>query len=255
MSTRCWRRTMPLRPLLVVLVALSFVPLFASSKPKSLPNQSIDQIVANERALGNTIRNYSPMVETYLQRMQPDNTLGFIPSEDHYFLGRIRCLLFEVSPKKERPDRFRGAIWVEDESYSIVRFNGSYGTFHIDSWRLNLGPGVWLPSVVYSEEFDSTKPQTRGPRLKAQTRLWGYNYTSSHSSEFSEISVDPDAAKDSTESPDKRPLDIQRSWQRRAEDNVIIKLEELGLIAPEGEVDKVVQTVVTNLEVTNKIVL
>ena len=166
---------MPLRPALLVLLALSFVPVFASSKPKSIPNQSIDQIVANERALGNTIRNYSPMVETYLQRMQPDNALGFVPSEDHYFLGRvqfqqnkeeffldkrlvermagsftkfysmspvgfasmifvdrtgfdrknynlrymrseflgeIRCLLFEVSPKKERPDRFRGAVWV-----------------------------------------------------------------------------------------------------------------------------------------------
>jgi hypothetical protein len=58
-----------------------------------------------------------------------------------------------------------------------------------------------------------------------------------------------------SENPDQSPLDIQRSWQRRAEDNVIIKLEELGLIVPEGEVDKVLQTVITNLEVTNDIVL
>ena len=81
---------MPLRPVLVVLLALSFVQVFASSNPKPNPNQSIDHIVANERALGNTIRNYSPMVETYLQRMQPDNALGFVPSEDHYFLGRVQ---------------------------------------------------------------------------------------------------------------------------------------------------------------------
>lgn len=309
---------MPLRPVLIAALALSCIPSWGIPKPKSNPNEKIDRIIANERELGNTIRNYSPMVETYLQRMQPDNTLGFVPSEDHYFLGRvqfqqnkeeffldkrlvermagsfskfysmspvgfasmifvdrtgfdrknyqlrymrseflgeIRCLLFEVSPRKDRSDRFRGAIWVEDDTYSIVRFNGSYGTFHIDSWRLNLGAGVWLPSVVYSEEFDSTKPQTRGPKLKAQTRLWGYNYASSQTSEFSEITVDPESAKDSSGNPDKSPLDIQRSWQRRAEDNVIIKLEELGLIAPEGEVDNVVQTVVTNLEVTNKMVL
>lgn len=309
---------MPLRPILFAVLVLSCVQSWGNSTPKSNPNQTIDRIFANEHELGSAIRNYSPMAETYLQRMQPDSTLGFVPSEDHYFLGRvqfqqtkeeffldkrlvermagafskfysmspvgftsmifvdrtgfdrknynlrymrgeflgeIRCLLFEVSPKKERSDRFRGAIWVEDETYSIVRFNGSYGTFHIDSWRLNLGSGVWLPSVVYSEEFDSTKPQTRGPRLKAQTRLWGYNYASSQSSEFSQITVDPETAQDSSGTPDKSPLDIQRSWQRRAEDNVIIKLEELGLIAPEGEVDKVVQTVVTNLEVTNKIVL
>ncbi len=311
--------------LLVALTLLASAPISARNNPKSNPDQSIDRIIANEHALADTIRIYSPMVETYLQRMQPDTTLGFVPSEDHYFLGRVqfqqtkeefyldkrlvermagafskfysmspvgfssmifvdrsgfdsknyqlrymqseflgevRCLIFEVSPRKEKEkdkdktSRFRGAIWVEDDGYNIVRFNGSYGTFHIDSWRMNLRPGVWLPAVVYSEEFDSNQPQARHPRLKAQTRLWGYNLSpSGRESEFTEIVVDPEAAKDSSANPDKSPLDIQRSWQRRAEDNVITKLEELGLIVPEGEVDKVLQTVITNLEVTNKIVL
>ena len=300
-----------------VLVVCAAVYSGASSKPD--PNQSIDRVVANERSLADTIRNYSPMVETYLQRMQPDTALGFVPSEDHYFLGRVqfqqskeefyldkrlvermagafsklyslspvgfssmifvdrsgfdrknyrfhqmhseflgevKCLVFEVNPVKNQPNRFRGAIWVEDEGYNIVRFNGSYGTFHIDSWRMNLRPGVWLPAVVYSEEFDSNKPQTGNPRVKAQTRLWGYNLSpAGRDSEFTDITVDPDAAKDSSQPADKSPLDIQRQWQRRAEDNVLIKLEELGLIVPEGEVDKVLQTVVTNLEVTNKLEL
>ena len=290
---------------------------FAAGNSNSNPNQAIDRVIANERALADTMRSYSPMVETYLQRMQPDTALGFVPSEDHYFLGRVqfqqakeefyldkrlvermagtfsklyslspvgfssmifvdrtgfdrknyhfrqmhgeflgevKCLVFEVSPSKNQPSRFRGAIWVEDEGYNIVRFNGSYGMFHIDSWRMNLRPGVWLPAVVYSEEFDSNRPQTGSPRLKAQTRLWGYNLApAGRESEFTEITVDPESAKDSSQSPDKSPLDIQRSWQRRAEDNVLIKLEELGLIVPEGEVDKVLQTVVTNLEVTNKL--
>ncbi|HYM77694.1 MAG TPA: M48 family metalloprotease [Candidatus Dormibacteraeota bacterium] len=307
------------RCFLVVVILLASVPVLAGASPKSNPNQSIDRIIANERALSDTMRKYSPMVETYLQRMQPDTSLGFVPSEDHYFLGRVqfqqtkeefyldkrlvermagafsklyslspvgfssmifvdrtgfdrknyrfhfmqreflgevRCLLFEVSPIKSQSNRFRGAIWVEDEGYNIVRFNGSYGTFHIDSWRMNLQEGVWLPAVVYSEEFDSNKPQTGGPRVKAQTRLWGYNLgPAGRESEFAEIVVDPEAAKDSSSHPDKSPLDIQRSWQRRAEDNVIIKLQELGLVVPEGEVDNVLQTVVTNLEVTNKIVL
>ena len=182
------------------------------------------------------------------------------------FVGEVRCLVFEVSPRKEKEKdknknkernvpRFKGAIWVEDSGYHIVRFNGSYGTFHIDSWRMNLRDGVWLPAVVYSEEFDSNKPQTQNPRLKAQTRIWGYNLGPRRESDFTEIVVDPAVAKDSSESTDQSPLDIQRSWQRRAEDNVIIKLEELGLVVPEGEVDKVLHTVITNLEVTNKIVL
>ena len=39
---------MPLRPVLVVLLALSSVHVFAGSKAKSIPNQSIDQIVAKQ---------------------------------------------------------------------------------------------------------------------------------------------------------------------------------------------------------------
>ena len=128
------------------------------------------------------------------------------------FLGEIRCQVFEVSPHKDKTIRFKGAIWVEDEGYHIVRFNGSYGMFHIDSWRMNLNNGEWMPAVVYSEEFDSTKPQTRGPKLKAQTRIWGYKLgTAGPDSEFTDIQVDPDTAKDSSEKPDKSPLDIQRS--------------------------------------------
>lgn len=304
---------------LILVALLASAQCFAGSTPKFNSEQAIDRIIANERALSTAMRSYSPMVETYLQRMQPDATMGFVPAEDHYFLGRVqfqqakeefyldkrlvermagsfsklyslspvgfsamifvdrtgfdrknyelrymqseflgevRCLIFEVNPRKDRNvPRFKGAIWVEDGGYNIVRFNGSYGTFHIDSCRMNLREGVWLPSVVYSEEFDSNKPQTQSPRLKAQTRIWGYNLGPRRESEFAEIVVDPAVARDLSENPDQSPLDIQRSWQRRAEDNVIIKLEELGLVVPEGEVDKVLQTVITNLEVTNKIVL
>ena len=306
---------------LMMVSLLASVQVVAGGTPKSNPEQAIDRIIANERALSTTMRSYSPMVETYLQRMQPDATMGFVPAEDHYFLGRVqfqqakeefyldkrlvermagsfaklyslspvgfsamifvdrtgfdrknyqlhylrseflgevRCLVFEVNPRRDQGrnvPRFKGAIWVEDGSYNIVRFNGSYGTFHIDSWRMNLREGVWLPAVVYSEEFDSNKPQMENPRLKAQTRIWGYNLGPRRESEFAEIVVDPAAAQDLSENPDQSPLEIQRSWQRRAEDNVIIKLEELGLVVPEGEVDKVLQTVITNLEVTNKIVL
>lgn len=303
---------------LIACTLLGFISSSAAGTAKSSSEQSIDRIIANERTLSTTMRSYSPMVETYLQRLQPDPNLGFVPSEDHYFLGRvqfeqtneefyldkrlvermagafsklyslspvgfsamifvdrsgfdrktyqlryihneflgeIRCLVFEVTPRKDQANRFKGAIWVEDDGYHIVRFNGSYGTFHVDSWRMNLQPGVWLPSVVYSEEFDSNKPQSNSPHLKAQTRIWGYNLGPRPASEFSEIVVDPDTVKDSSENLDQSPLEIQRSWQRRAEDNVVQKLQELGLIVPEGEVDKVLETVLTNLEVTNRIVL
>jgi hypothetical protein len=73
---------------LVILIA--YAPAWAAGNPKPNPNQNLDRIIANERALADTIRSYSPMVETYLQRMQPDTALGFVPSEDHYFLGRVQ---------------------------------------------------------------------------------------------------------------------------------------------------------------------
>src|ERR1019366_204619 len=49
------------------------------------------------------------------------------------------------------------------------------------------------------------------------------------------------------------PVMSQRRWDRQAEDNVIDRLERLGLVAPAGEGDKVLETVVNNLEVTNNL--
>ncbi|HKD03716.1 MAG TPA: hypothetical protein VKB77_14865, partial [Terriglobales bacterium] len=62
------------------------------------------------------------------------------------FLGDVRCIAFDVTPKKNSgKGRFLGRIWVEDQDYSIVRLNGTYVPrprssfyFHMDSWRLNL---------------------------------------------------------------------------------------------------------------------
>ena len=48
-------------------------------------------------------------------------------------------------------------------------------------------------------------------------------------------------------------MQAQRSWDREAEDNVADRLQRLGLMSPKGEVDKVLETVVNNLEVTNNL--
>ncbi len=43
------------------------------------------------------------------------------------FLGDIRCLVFDVTPKKDAGrGRFLGRIWVEDQGFNIVRLNGTY---------------------------------------------------------------------------------------------------------------------------------
>src|SRR5246500_2036267 len=179
------------------------------------------------------------------------------------FLGEIRCLVIDVQPKESSgKGRFLGRIWVEDQDYNIVRFNGTYsphtGTslYHFDSWRLNMRPGVWLPAYVYSEESDMKYRMTQGLRFKAQTRLWGYDIKNlGRNDELTSIQVDaPETVKDQSETgQDATPVEAERMWQRQAEDNAVERLQKIGLLAPRGDVDKVLTTVVNNLIVTNNL--
>lgn len=180
------------------------------------------------------------------------------------FLGEVRCLVLDVTPvSKTEPGRFTGRIWVEDQDFHIVRFNGAYSGssqsnlyFHFDSWRVNAGKNNWLPAFIYSEESDVRFALSKKLMFKAQTRLWGYNL--GHTRQEQELSmILVEAAlpvKDQAqEAQDISPLQAQRKWDRQAEDNVVDRLERLGLLAPNGEVDKVLETVVNNLEVTNNL--
>ena len=184
------------------------------------------------------------------------------------FLGDVRCIVFDVSAKKGTGNgRFRGRIWVEDQDYNIVRFNGTYEPrprnayfFHLDSWRLNLIPGYWVPAYIYSEEgdfsHDSKDISKDKIAFKAQTRLWGYDLTKgAPDSELTQVLVDSTVKDESAAAQDASPLEAQWQWQQQAGDNVIERLQHAGLLAPEGEVDKVLETVVNNLLTTNNIEL
>ncbi len=300
----------------------------AAKTPVSI-DQVVDQIIEREHALIAFLKNRTPLVETYLQNLQPDTKLGSSPKEDHYFLGRldmaesidrrdylmkqtsfqknmmggvtklfriqyqpmgfswmvfadrqnfdrnhydfayvhrefqgnVRCLVFDVRPKKNAGQGlFEGRIWVEDQDYNIVRLNGTYVPrpknafyFHMDSWRLNLVPGYWIPSYIYSEEGDFSYGSHDKMAFKAQSRIWGYNLAKNNrEDEMTQLTVD--SVKDtSAVSQDSSPLEAQREWQRQAEDNVLDRLQQAGLLAPPGDVDKVLQTVINNIEITNNI--
>jgi hypothetical protein len=178
------------------------------------------------------------------------------------FLGEVRCLVFDVTPReKAGKGRFLGRIWVEDQDYHVVRFNGAYGGgghsswyFHFDSWRTNVQPNLWLPSFVYSEERELHYALAKKLDFKAQTRLWGYNLGgAAQEQELTKILVETPVTDETKNANDLSPVQAQRSWDRQAEDNVIDRLQRIGLIAPKGEVDKVCETVVNNLEVTNNL--
>jgi Zn-dependent protease with chaperone function len=180
------------------------------------------------------------------------------------FVGDVRCLVFDVSPKKDAGyGLFVGRIWVEDQDYNIIRLNGTYSSksaksenkayFHMDSWRLNLVPGYWIPAYIYSEEGDFSYGSKDKLAFKAQSRIWGYDVLKDNSEdELTNLTVD--AVKDETPvTQDASPLEAQRQWQQQAEDNVVERLQQAGLLAPAGDVDKVLQTVINNIEITNNI--
>jgi len=180
------------------------------------------------------------------------------------FIGDVRTLVFDVAPKaKVKGPHFVGRIWVEDQDYTIVRFNGTYLPqrllnfyFHFDSWRVNMRQGVWLPAFVYTEESDAKYALFRKLSMRSQTRLWGYDLkVPVDSDEFTAVEVDAasDISDQTGSANEITPVESEHRWEREAEDDVLDRLQRAGLLAPDGEVSKVLQTVVNNIEITNKL--
>jgi len=186
------------------------------------------------------------------------------------FLGESRCFVFDVKPLRDGKDGFVGRIWIEDRDYALVRFNGiNHRTdqtmsslfkqslsLHVDGWRVNVAPGVWVPSYLYSEETDlngAASPQRRA-RFKSQTRIWGYQAQAPDAAgSLTTIRIDEPNVADpsSSEAAQLSPVLSERRWEQEAEANVLERLESAGLLAPAGEADKVLETVLNNLVVTN----
>lgn len=314
-------------------LALLALPFLAGAQQLAPSDELVDKIVAQEQAEIQLLRQFSPLVETYIQYLRLDKQAVVVPDGDKYFLGRarladgvqlelleydpglkrklsedwrefvnigfvpggflqmiyvdtsgfdrqhyrfeyvrreflgeVRCLVFEIAPlRKSDKGRFTGRIWVEDQDYHIVRFNGAYGQssvvssyFNFDSWRTNSGTNLWLPACLYTEQGNPHDPHTMRLSYKAfraQTRLWGYHLAhTGQEQELSKMIVEGTTINDQTQTAnDYSPLEAEHVWERQAESNVIDHLERHGLLAPPGEVDKVLNTVVNNLEVTNKL--
>src|SRR5256884_4793815 len=222
-----------------------------ADKPRTM-EEVIDRVITNENRANQQIKQFSPLVETYIQNLKPDKDLGYAPAGDKYFLGRadfskgvslvsltdtngkgkkifgaignffsfamqfvpdgflqmifidtngfdkqhykfdyvrreflgeVRCLVFDVTPQeKSGKGRFLGRIWVEDQDYNVVRFNGAYGGaghsswyFHFDSWRTNVQPGLWMPSFIYSEEKDLHRSEERRVGKECRSRWSPYH--------------------------------------------------------------------------------
>lgn len=177
-------------------------------------------------------------------------------------LGDVRCFVIDVQPEpKSGNGRFMGRIWVEDQDYHIVRMNGTYvgarEGVHFETWRLNVLPHVWLPAYSYSEEPDEHSKLGPSIRFKALTRIWGYDLQ--HAGDLREYAQPlSDEAPPVAENKKESGYDLSgrlsvRPYQYSTEDNIIERLQVAGLMAPSGDVDKILETVTRNLIITNEL--
>ncbi len=230
-----------------------------------------------------TVRKFSSVEEKGkklakipLELTAEDLVLALFPDKDHFdrqnytfefirweTLGEVRCAVIDMKPRENAGNRGLVArIWVEDQDFNIVRFNGSYTsktvgrTFHFDSWRLNTMPMMWMPAYVYTEDSEGRDP-SGGTWLKSQTRIWGYDLE--HAGDHREyakrltdnpVGVDP---KRHEASQDLSPEFSLEKTKYTADDEIVERLQVAGLMAPDGEVDHILETVVNNLLITNQL--
>jgi hypothetical protein len=122
---------------------------------------------------------------------------------------------------------------------------------------MNVQPGEWLPVAVYVEETTRIEGE-KTVGLKAQTHFWGYSLKlPTRDSENVSVKVD-DAVDNSPDSQDVGPLQASRAWVTQAENNVIDRLVEAGLVAPlnadpNGYEHKILDQIVINLQVPNNL--
>jgi hypothetical protein len=296
----------------------------------------VERVRKTEATLIANLRSLKPVMEIYVQNLEPDKELGFVPIQDTYFLGRfawdqdgprlqtlsgnketmkrraaamkvtgleflpdgfaatlvpdwqlldltrydfrivrreflgeVRAIVLDVKPKGDAIEGFSGRLWIEDVNFNIIRFNGinrrvERSLFkkkipvHVDAWRINVLPNVWIPSYIYCEETDlqGAPSRARTARFKSHIRMWGYDRASTASSDqFTGIEIAEPTIQDNAQSKQLSPVASQRRWEQEAETNVIERLEQAGLLAPSGDLEKILSTVVNNLMITNDIIV
>ena len=324
------------------------LPIFGKRKPanQELPSQKltasqnelIDKAILREKEVIKTLKERTPLVETYLQNMKPDKVLIQAPESDQHFLGRVDfdkvindntykaapqqkkglfkgstsflsglssilrlsfhesgfvqmvlmdsngfdrqhyafgfvrneflgsvpTSVFDVTPVsgKRSVGRFFGRIWVERQNGNVVRFNGDFAGsvenvseyYHFDSWRTNVQPDLWLPTAFYVEESDP-KSSTKTLKFKAINYIWGY-VLKVPTREAESTSLEVVGATDvSNDAPDLSPLGAQREWVKQAEDNVIERLFQAGLLDAPSDFDKTLAALANNILIYNGIQL
>ena len=183
---------------------------------------------------------------------------GFVRND---FLGSVPTMVFDVEPATSHSrGRFFGRIWVERRNGNIVRFNGSFAGsekdfrefYHFDSWRTNVQENLWLPTAFYVEESDP-KSDEHTVKFKAVNHIWGYALKVP-TGDAENVDVEVQGATDvSADAADVSPLGAQRAWVQQAEDNVVNRLFQAGLLDAPSDFDKIMEQIAGNILAYNNI--
>jgi hypothetical protein len=225
----------------------------------SLLRSGLGHLPIEHSLLSRLKSHYTPQAftnELFLRIDPLRYTFEFLRRE---FVGEVRCLVVDIRPRSYAGKRrFIGRVWIEDRDYNIVRFQGTYlpsikeEVTHFDCWRINSG-GAWLPSLIYAQEEPDSSLLGRRPVIKAQTRLWNYKRPGEGADEaFSVMASKPNQSgqsgdQDAYDQPEHSLLVLHRNSERKSAENVIERLQRVGLIAPRGETEQVLETVLDNL--------
>lgn len=164
----------------------------------------------------------------------------------HQFLGQIKTDVFFVAPRGKGD--FVGKVWEDEQDGVAVRFNGEFPAhpnFHFDSWRLNVAPGVWVPSSIYLEDTSPLGIDHR--HFHALSHIWGYSLSVPElTGDTASVKID-DVTDDSDQTGDLSPLQAKREFEKQSENNITTRLYQAGLLAGPSDFDKVCEQVITNL--------
>ena len=113
-------------------------------------------------------------------------------------------------------------------------------------------PGLWLPTSFYVEESDP-KSEENTVKFKAVNHIWGYVLKVPQNT-ADNVDVEVAGATDvSNDAQDVSPLGAQRAWVQQAEDNVVERLFQAGLLDAPSDFDKILEQIAGNILAYNNI--
>jgi hypothetical protein len=167
---------------------------------------------------------------------------------ENVMLGDTACMLITVTPVEPKwPGQFTGNIWVETTGLHIVRIEGTFTPrkprwfqylnlsgmstldfyLHFDSRRQEVSPGVWLPAYTYFDEkqlWNQTRLST-GYHFRGHILAWGYRDSNEYQISQAQTAADP-----------------------------LSRLQDAGLIAVPGAVERWLDGIVHDIQVSGHIV-